>query len=168
MNRSKSISVAVAAVSAAVVAQAQAPSQTISDVLRAKAEKILANNDLNKDGIITREEAAKANQPLFFMWSQYDINGDGKVVAAEVGVYTEAVELGTAVNKLGGSSAAAGLPSKAQPEAIIANNDQNNDGIVTREEAQKSAKALFMMWDIYDLDKNGKVDAAEITKASAY
>jgi Ca2+-binding EF-hand superfamily protein len=164
MNKSKSIAVAVAALGVATAAQAQ----TSSDELRIRAESILAKNDLNKDGEVTRDEATRANQPLIFMFDLYDRDRNGTVTATEIAVFTDAVELGTAVEKIAGAEAAAGLPKKASPQLIIANNDQNGDGIVTKEEAVIAQKALFGMWDQYDLNKDGKVDAAELAKASGY
>jgi hypothetical protein len=59
-------------------------------------------------------------------------------------------------------------PGMVKPEQVIASNDQNGDGIVTKEEATKFGGGLARLWQIYDIDKDGKVDAAEVAKAQNY
>ena len=55
-----------------------------------------------------------------------------------------------------------------KPDYVVKTNDQNGDGIVTREEAIKTGAGLARLWDLYDINKDGKVDVAEITRASGY
>jgi hypothetical protein len=59
-------------------------------------EQIFANNHSNGDGEITHAEAHAAALPLSQNWDAYDLNSDGKVVAAE---------LDTARGTLGGGRA---------------------------------------------------------------
>lgn len=83
MNKSNTLSLAVAAMLAAAAANAQAPAgppgggpgggQQITP------DFVMANNDLNKDGVITKEEATKAGKQLIQVWDIYDLNKDGKV-----------------------------------------------------------------------------------------
>jgi Ca2+-binding EF-hand superfamily protein len=47
-------------------------------------ETAMANNDLNKDGVITKAEATKAARRLIQSWDQYDLNKDGKVDKSEL------------------------------------------------------------------------------------
>jgi hypothetical protein len=76
------------------------------------------------------------------------------------------VQVGTELVKITGNSG--GLMAGARPEVILANNDLNEDGVVTREEASKAGRALARMWDSYDLDKSGTVEFVELAKAQGY
>ena len=49
-------------------------------------------------------------------------------------------------------------------EFVMANNDLNKDGIITKEEATKAARTLAQVWDLFDANMDGKVDAEEIKK----
>jgi hypothetical protein len=53
------------------------------------------------------------------------------------------------------------------PEAVMANNDANKDGIITKEEATKAARNLAQRWDAFDANKDGKVDIEEVKKGLA-
>jgi len=48
------------------------------------------------------------------------------------------------------------------PEFVLANNDLNKDGIVTREEAMQVGRVLGQSWETYDVNKDGKVDLQEL------
>ncbi len=52
--------------------------------VRAKPSAIMTSNDLNKDGIVTKEEAANAGKALIRLWNAYDLNKDGVVDDAEI------------------------------------------------------------------------------------
>jgi hypothetical protein len=58
----------------------------------------------------------------------------------------------------------AGGPGAVTPETVLANNDANKDGIITKEEATKAARNLILRWDAADLNKDNKVDMEEIKK----
>lgn len=166
MNKSVSATVAAIALStaAAVPAQTASPAE---EPPRRTAEQIMAANDLNKDGIVTRDEAAKVNGNLFVMWDAvYDMDRNGRMDVAELKRAMREVEVGTALDKMTGNSG--GNMAAARPEAILASNDLNKDGVVTKEEAKTAGRALTRMWDSYDLDKNGTVDLAELAKAQGY
>jgi hypothetical protein len=62
---------------------------------------------------------------------------------------------------------AGGAPQVATPEVVMANNDTNKDGIITKEEATKVGRNLAQAWDQYDANKDGKVDMEEIKKGLA-
>ena len=47
-------------------------------------EFVMGNNDLDKDGIITREEATKAGRQLAQTWDFFDTSKDGKVDLEEL------------------------------------------------------------------------------------
>lgn len=166
MNKSKSIAVAAVALGAVVAAQAQTAPPVAERRIKT-AEEIIATNDLNGDGIVTRAEAAKVNGNLYVMWNDvYDTDHDDRVDVAELKRAMGDVQVGTAVDKITGNSG--GNMAAARPEAIMANNDLNKDGVITKEEAVKSGKALARMWDSYDLNKDGKVELAELAKAQGY
>jgi hypothetical protein len=164
MTKSKSIAAAIALGAAA--AAAQAPAQAEEPRVKT-AEEIIAANDVNGDGIVTLEEAAKVNGNLYVMFSAvYDQDHDGRLDVAELKRGMGEVEVGTALVKITGESG--GNMAAARPETIMANNDLNKDGIITREEAKTAGKALARMWDSYDLNKDGKVEYAELAKAQGY
>lgn len=165
MTSARSIAVAAAALSAVAVAQSQTAPPAEPRIKT--AEEIIATNDLNKDGIVTREEAAKVNGNLYVMWNDvYDLDLDGRLDLAELKRALEQVQVGTALDKITGQSG--GRMAAARPEAIMANNDLDKDGVITREEAKTAGRALIRMWDSYDLNRDGIVELAELAKAQGY
>lgn len=52
--------------------------------MRAKPSNIMTNNDLNKDGFITKEEATRSGKALIQIWNAYDLNKDDIVDEAEI------------------------------------------------------------------------------------
>lgn len=165
MNKPASIA-AVAVALGAAVASAQ-DATALPEPRRKSAEEIIATNDLNGDGIVTREEAARVNGNLFVMWNDvYDMDHDGRVDVAEVQRAMTAVQVGSTLDKITGESG--GYMAGARSEAILANNDLDKDGVVTKEEARKAGKALIRMWDSYDLNKDGKVELAELARVQGY
>jgi Ca2+-binding EF-hand superfamily protein len=133
---------------------------------RQDPDRIIGNNDLDGDGVVTREEAARADKSLNKMWGLYDVDRDGRVDAEEIRKAYAEMDVGNALQKITGSSQ--GHIAVADPARIVANNDQDGDGIVTRAEAEKANTFLIGLFDNYDLNKDGKVDAREMAKASAY
>jgi hypothetical protein len=113
-------------------------------------KSVADNNDLNKDGVITKAEATKAAGGLIKDWAQYDVNKDDKVTSDEV------------VKALRGTGAGSG----AQPtvKSIADNNDLNKDGVITKAEAAKAAGVLIQSWAQYDVNKDDKVTSDELTK----
>ena len=110
---------------------------------------IISSNDQDGDGIVTREEARLAGAALDRMWDFYDTNRDGRVEAGEVDQRNaEATE---ARSSPGGLAA-----------SIMANNDLDRDGVITREEARVANGALNSTWNQYDRNRDGKVVPAEI------
>jgi hypothetical protein len=59
----------------------------------------------------------------------------------------------------GGPGGAAGLPDN---ETILANNDGNSDGEITKAEAEAAAVNLITNWDAFDADSDNKVTVAEL------
>lgn len=160
-------SIAATIVVAAVAAAPAQSAEPAAESRQKSAEEIIATNDLNRDGIVTREEAAKVNGNLFFMWNAvYDMDHDDRVDVAELKRAMGDVELGTALDKITGDDG--GHMGAARPQTILANNDENKDGVVTKEEATKAGKALIRMWDSYDFNKDGKVDLAELSRGQGY
>lgn len=165
MKKSTSIAAAIAIGTAAAVQAQTAP--PAGEPRQKTAAEIIATNDLNKDGIVTLEEARKVNGNLYVQWSAvYDMDRDNRVDVAEVARAIAEVQLGTALDKITGDSG--GNMSAARPDTIMTNNDLNKDGVVTKEEATRAGRALIRMWDSYDFNKDGKVDHAEVSKAQGY
>ncbi len=52
------------------------------------------------------------------------------------------------------------------PEQTMASNDQNGDGIISRSEAEAANKTVIQLWDMYDGNKDGSVDAREVVQAN--
>lgn len=166
MNKSLSITAAVVALTAAAAVPAQT-APPAAEPRQRTAEEIIAANDLNADGIVTRDEAAKVNGNLFVMWDDvYDMDRDGRMDVAELKRAMQEVQVGTAIDRITGNSG--GNMAAARPEAILASNDLDKNGVVTKEEAAKAARALIRMWDSYDLNRDGIVDLAELTKGQGY
>jgi beta-lactamase regulating signal transducer with metallopeptidase domain len=168
MKRSNSIAVAAAALGAATAASPQTPSQSAvaGDGGQSSTAQIIASNDLNGDGIVTRQEAQTNNKELSILWVYYDTDADGRVNAAEIDRARVAFMTATAEERVTGRPSKG--PAMVQPAYVIANNDGNGDGIVTKEEATKAGRDLIRLWDLYDVDKDGKIDSAEISKAQGF
>jgi beta-lactamase regulating signal transducer with metallopeptidase domain/Ca2+-binding EF-hand superfamily protein len=171
VKKTTSMAVTVAALSAVAGAQAQspqapAPTPVDGQPIRLTAEQMVKNNDLNGDGIVTKEEAEQAGKSLNKLWAMYDMDGDGRVDVEEIRRATADMAVGTALQKITGS--AEGHVYMVDPAKVVASNDLDGDGIVTRDEAVKANKALLGLWDNYDLNKDGKLDAKEIARASGY
>jgi hypothetical protein len=64
----------------------------------------------------------------------------------------------------GATATAAPVPTA---ESVMANNDLNKDGIITKAEATSSGARLILQWDVYDLNKDDKVDKVELAKGLA-
>lgn len=47
-------------------------------------EEIMAQNDLNEDGVITRAEAQEAGTPLAMFFDMIDSDGDGRITMEEL------------------------------------------------------------------------------------
>jgi Ca2+-binding EF-hand superfamily protein len=47
-------------------------------------DEIMAQNDLNEDGVITREEAQAAGTPLAMFFDMFDSDGDGRITMEEL------------------------------------------------------------------------------------
>jgi Ca2+-binding EF-hand superfamily protein len=171
MNKSRSIAVTVAAMgaaAAAAAAQAPAPAYVAppDDGRQASALQIIASNDQNGDGIVTKEEATKADKSLILMWGMYDRDQDGRVTPQEIDRASSAMAVATAEEKITGERSSG--PAMVKPEQVIRTNDLDGDGFVTKEEATKVGKSLARLWNAYDIDKDGRVDAAEVAKAQNY
>lgn len=51
-----------------------------------------------------------------------------------------------------------------QAATAFANNDLNEDGVISKAEAASAGGRLIASWDKFDLNKDGKADKAEIAK----
>lgn len=91
---------------AAGVALAQAPAQQ-----PVTADFVLQNNDTNKDGVITKEEATKAARQLAQVWDTFDANKDGKVDRDEITKGLAATQGGGAGGPPAGAPPAADTPA---------------------------------------------------------
>ena len=101
------------------------------------------NWDLDKDGAVTAEEAAKHRDDVFYM---FDSNEDGFLDAEECVAFDEA----RANDMEGQGGHGKGAMKRAADGMTLANNDTDEDGKVSREEFVANAAA----W-IADMDRNG-------------
>jgi Ca2+-binding EF-hand superfamily protein len=124
------------------------------------AGTVMGSNDLNKDGIITRDEAKSANKLLAFAWDRYDLNKDGMVTPQEV---EESAAKGAQGPGSGGGLG--GGTRRIPPSSVLSTNDVNGDGIITRDEARSVDKNLNRSWETYDTNMDGVVDANELKRA---
>lgn len=92
--------------------------------------------DTNRDGGISREEAAAAPR-LAEHFAEIDADRDGRVVPAELKNYAK-THRGKGMDKL----------------------DTNQDGVITRDEAAKSKK-MASRFDAADADKDGRLTEQE-------
>ncbi len=149
---------------AAVAPAAQAPPQAVGGdsrpALQDQAATIMANNDLNEDGVVTKAEATSAGGRLIGSWDKVDLNKDGKADKAEIARNLASIQKS-------GDEGDSRSASQDQAAAVLANNDLNEDGVVTKAEAASAGGRLIGSWDRVDLNKDGKVDKAEIAKSLA-
>ncbi len=50
----------------------------------ASPEEIMARNDVNEDGVITRAEAEESGTPLATIFDMVDADGDGRITMEEL------------------------------------------------------------------------------------
>jgi Ca2+-binding EF-hand superfamily protein len=131
----KNMILAVAALLAAPAAFAQSQGEGM---------KLLANADANRDGVVTRDEYARARAANF---ARMDRNKDG------------------AVSKSDFKRLARFKPNAASRlDALIAAMDVNKDGKATRAELETAPMPLF---DRADANGDGRIDANEMAAAKA-
>jgi hypothetical protein len=76
------------------------------------AEFVMANNDLNKDGVISHDEANKAGRQLAQTWAFFDTNQDEKVTMEELKAGLAARAQQTAATPPAATPPAASTPAK--------------------------------------------------------
>jgi hypothetical protein len=76
------------------------------------------------------------------------------IVATLFGILVSSIAVAQPPGGAGG-----GMPDNA---TIMANNDGNGDGEITRAEATEAGLALGQNWDMFDLNTDGKVVAEEL------
>ncbi len=112
---------------------------------RMAADKF-ANIDTNKDGAITRDEAAAAPK-LSTQFDEVDADRDGRITPAELKAYAKTHRKGDKGAKTG---KAGGFDQM----------DANHDGVVTRDEIAANPK-MAKRFDAADADHDGRVTPEE-------
>ena len=101
--------------------------------------------DVNKDGIVTREEA-KAYPRLSADFDSADANKDGQLDAAEMNAHRERMRVE--------------MRAKADERWKAA--DTDGDGALSRAEAEASMPHMAQRFETFDADRDGKVSRAEM------
>ena len=156
--------------------------QNRSDV-GARVERMFKKLDLNHDGFITKDEVAttrsqfdersakSAPKRAAKMFDRLDTNHDGQITQAEV----DAAHTARLAAK--GRKSASRRPASS---SLFARADANKDGVVTRAEfdaataagkikvrhASMRGSALVRLFDIADMDKDGRVSLKEAQGAA--
>ena len=125
---------------------------------QAKDEKGFNDMDKNKDGRLTRSEAA-GNKDALAKWKEMDANNDGAVTRAEYLKVMAKKDANTAKQKV------AGKDDKRQAKGFN-DMDKNNDGKLSRTEAA-SNKQLIAKWKELDSDNDGSLSRTEYLKEAA-
>jgi Ca2+-binding EF-hand superfamily protein len=113
-------------------------------------DNILARQDANKDGKITRAEAKARLADVF---DKVDANGDGVLDRAELRVLARRIQANGGGAGLGGPAAA--KPAGPDFDAL----DKNADGRLTAEELRGTP--YFARFSEIDTDRSGRVDRRE-------
>ncbi len=150
MNKTHFLAVAVAAALASTVAIAQT----------AQKPGPQARVDANGDGVIDRAEAAKFPR-LAARFDQIDANKDGKLDAGERPKRQAGQRGGKGMGMHGGGKRG-GMQGMGMMRM-----DADNDGRISRAEAQAAATRLVERFDAMDANKDGYVDHAEMQSRRA-
>lgn len=113
-------------------------------------DRIFAEQDGNRDGVLTRAEARAGAVREF---AKLDTNGDGVLVAAEVAVWVTA-----------SSPGGRGFPAELHASLLQATMqmwDGNGDARITRDELQQAHVTSLLM---ADHDGDGQVTRDELTR----
>jgi len=101
--------------------------------------------DVNKDGIVTREEA-KTHPRLSADFDAADTNKDGKLDAAEMNSHRERMRVE--------------MRAKADERWKAA--DTDGDGALSRAEAEASMPGIARRFETFDADRDGKIARDEM------
>jgi Ca2+-binding EF-hand superfamily protein len=125
-------------------------------------EKGFNDMDKNKDGRLTRAEAA-GNKDVLAKWKDMDANNDGAVTRAEYLKVMAKKDANTAKEKVAGKD---DKPAKSTRRMGFNDMDKNNDGKLSRTEAA-SNKQLIAKWKELDADNDGSLSRTEYLKEAA-
>ena len=118
-------------------------------------ERFLKNNDSNGDGLLSQDEAEKGGVRLyaFLIRSGGDTNADGKLSLDELKKVRLPPQVGNGF-----------MPD---PERLLKNSDTDGDGLISKEEADKSGMRAFTLLMQIGADANGdgKLSVDEIRNA---
>jgi Ca2+-binding EF-hand superfamily protein len=129
---------------------------------QAKDEKGFNDMDKNKDGRLTRSEAA-GNKDVLAKWKEMDADNDGAVTRAEYLKVMAKKDANTAKQKVAGKD---DKSAKSTRRMGFNDMDKNNDGKLSRTEAA-SNKSLIAKWKELDTDKDGSLSRTEYLKEAA-
>ncbi|MGN6374576.1 MAG: EF-hand domain-containing protein [Sphingomonas sp.] len=131
---------------------------------------MLAKLDTNHDGVITRAEAQAAADARF---AKMDTNGDGQIAKDEVQARRDAMRAKWQQRRAARGDQTAPTGQAKGPGAhhghrhhrdMFAKVDSNNDGVITKAEAEAAAMQRF---DKADTNHDGRIDQTEIAAVKA-
>ncbi|HEV8059126.1 MAG TPA: EF-hand domain-containing protein [Gemmataceae bacterium] len=134
--------------------QAKAKGKNKGSDVDSNIDALLRRLDTNKDGKISRDEAA--GRPLAKAFDSLDKNKDGYLDRTELAAWVQ--RIGAAANKAGKGQPGAALPARnALPDFDAL--DKDADGRLTREELKGTTWAE--LFDKIDTNRDGKIDRKE-------
>ncbi len=132
----------------------------------AKAKRLIAQIDSDKNGTVSLKEAPAELKPYF---SQFDTNGNGEIDANEaealIPYLGDALKVETAKNKPAQSPEQGKATAKATAKGLMQQMDLNSDGKITKAEAPDQLKASFQY---VDANGDGGIDEAEAQSMADY